>query len=158
MGQAEHRDRVVQVDVCQYTQHMKVISIKSCLNPSVSHKAVATKFDIRTVAVCQSKVGCKTVAVCQSNVGFRTVTVCQSKFSSRTVDVCQSILRYLIVILGRWLLKRDQAQHWDSGSMPVQVVLGTFCLFISGFPPPSYFKGVFTLMLSEHTPNLIHIS
>ena len=162
MGQAEHRDRVVQVYASQYMQNKKVLFSKHCHSLSDKLiivavckleellpdklKAVKTMFGIWTVAVCQFNVGLVTVAVCQSRGSPRTVavcqfnngfvTVCQSRLSSRTVDVFQSRLKCLIVILGQWLLNKVQAQQWNCGSMPVQEVLCTLMLLllVSGFP------------------------
>ena len=125
MGQAEYRDRVVQVDATKYMQYKKVMFSKPCHSQNsgcMPVQAVLTwtvavcqfKVGLGTVAVCQFKVGLGTVAVCQSrgnprtvavcqfNIGF--VTVCQYRLSSRTVGVFQSHLKYLIVILGQWLV------------------------------------------------------
>ena len=168
MGQAEYRDRVVQVDATKYMQYKKVMFSKPCHSQNsgcMPVQAVLTwtvavcqfKVGLGTVAVCQSRGIPRTVAVCQFNISF--LIVCQYRLSSRTVDVFQSHLKCLIVILGQWLLNKVQAQQWNCGSMPVQEVLCTLMLLllVSGFPPPSYAKGVFILMWSDHTPTLIHI-
>ena len=137
MGQAEYRDRVVQVDATKYMQYKKVMFSKPCHSQNsgcMPVQAVLTwtvavcqfKVGLGTVAVCQFKVGLGTVAVCQFKVGLGTVAVCQSRgnprtvavcqfnigfvtvcqyrLSSRTVGVFQSHLKYLIVILGQWLV------------------------------------------------------
>ena len=78
----------------------------------------------------------RTVAVCQSKLFPRTVDDCQSNFFIWIVDECQSSFMLLVLlVVGQ-----------NSGSMPVQVISvhGTACwLPPSGFPPPSYLKGVF---------------
>ena len=143
MDQTQHRDRVAhqfswiiirKVDVCQSKQLLLSDLYLNLSLPIIS----------RMMDVCQLSLLSRTVAVCQSKLFPSTVDACQSNFFIWTVDVCQSSFMLLVLLVVGQFNNRDSQQN--SGSMPVQVtsVHGTECwLPPSGFPPPSYLKGVF---------------
>ena len=109
----------------------------------------------RMMDVCQLSLLSRTVAVCQSKIFPRTVDACQSNFFIWTVDVCQSSFMLLVLLVVGQFNNRDKQQN--RGSLPAKVISvhGTECwLPPSGFPPPSYLKGVFPGIVSLY-PNTI---